>query len=99
MSKLSVIIIQALLIKFADGIVNISKAGNSSVLHSTHLSQHLFFPHPFKSKARHSSEAPKCAGTRGERSSLPLYNCSSIPLQRISNKSSLIARSQSGQIV
>ncbi|GBN83813.1 hypothetical protein AVEN_14633-1 [Araneus ventricosus] len=45
-------------------------------------SQHWFFCHLFKSKnqARHSSEAPKCAGSRGERSSLPLYSCSSIPL-------------------
>ncbi|GBM82927.1 hypothetical protein AVEN_151788-1 [Araneus ventricosus] len=65
----------------------------------------LVFFHPFKSKNQgcHSSEAPKCADSRSERSFLPLYRCSSIPpifpTQRSCDKGSLVARSQSSQIV
>ncbi|GBN10597.1 hypothetical protein AVEN_35358-1 [Araneus ventricosus] len=62
------------------------------------------FFHLFKSKnqARPSSEAPKCADSRRERSSLSLYSCSStpyFPIQRISVKGSLVARFLSSQII
>ncbi|GBM37435.1 hypothetical protein AVEN_221573-1 [Araneus ventricosus] len=37
----------------------------------------MVFFHPFNSnnQARHSFKAQKCVGSRGERSSLPLYSC------------------------
>ncbi|GBM14740.1 Ectonucleotide pyrophosphatase/phosphodiesterase family member 6 [Araneus ventricosus] len=60
----------------------------------------VFF-HLLKSKnqARHSSEAPKCAGNRGERYSLPSTAALRSPTQRISDKGSLVEGAQSSEIV
>ncbi|GBL82638.1 hypothetical protein AVEN_263712-1 [Araneus ventricosus] len=80
-------------------ISQLNKAGNSSVIHSIHLSP----PIQVENQARHSSEAPKCAGSAGRaifsRPIQLLFDPPISPTQRISHKASLVARSQSSQIV
>ncbi|GBN53955.1 hypothetical protein AVEN_69157-1 [Araneus ventricosus] len=75
-----------------DDILVAPKADNSAVPHSIYMSHHCIFPthSSRKSQARHSSEASKWAGSRGERLLSPSTSALRFPpispTQRIFDK-------------